>query len=308
MNKLVEFFFIFLLAVSCSTHKKNESRFTETVNFENTNHQIELDPSNNKNDTYGPNIDENSSLKRDDTQLRKPVVTLDLVPSLYASLSYITLFRELEKNKIYPNIINTSGFSLVIAALYSKYKSASKLEWKVFALLRKLKGIKVHTSNWYDVIDNFLMEEFKNTRLEQLKILVSVPTSGLRNELITSGKITEIIMNSIKIANSNSFINRPHYDYFPKLKKLGTDLYYLVSGFPNRFNFKTPNGFAWGIYTRVSGLYRSQGEALFEIKNEFPFIDTLPNLSDMLINTKSDVTFISDKISQEVADWINKNN
>lgn len=296
------------MGVSCTVKRGSNSIFNETVNLENSNHKIEVDPSNEKDDTYGPNLSDQSQHTQDKSSQRKPVIAIDLVPALYASLGYITLFRELEKKKIYPNIINTSGFSLVIATLFAKYKSASKLEWKVFALLRKLRGVKVHTSDWYEKIEAFLKEEFKQTRIEQLKVLITVPSSSVKRELTTTGRLIKVVMRSIKISSTNSFINRPHYEYAHKINALGVDLNFLISAFPDKFNFKIPNGFAWGLYTRVSGVFKGLGIETFKIRNELEFVDTLPNLSDLLINTKSDVSFISDKISQDVEDWINKNN
>tara|TARA_Y100000385_G_C13075460_1_gene631205 strand:+ start:793 stop:1719 length:927 start_codon:yes stop_codon:yes gene_type:complete len=308
MNRLFFLCIIFIIGASCTLQRGSDSIFNETVNLESSNHKIEVDPSNEKDDTYGPNLAIEAEQTQNKISQRKPVIALDLVPALYASLGYITLFRELEKKKIYPNIINTSGFSLVIATLYAKYKSASKLEWKVFALLRQLKGLKVHTSDWYQKIEGFLKEEFKHTRIEQLKVLITVPSSSVKRHLTTTGQLVKVVMQSIKISSSNSFINRPHYEYAHKINALGVDLNFLISAFPDRFNFKIPNGFAWGLYTRVSGVFNGSGIEILKIRNEIEFVDTLPNLSDLLINTKSDVTFISDKVSQDVEDWINKNN
>lgn len=307
MNKLT-IFVLLLLSCSCTSQRNKSSTFTETVNLGNPSKKIELDPSGEKHDTYGPRVDREKQVQIQEKVNRKPVIAIDLVPALYASLGYLSLFKELEKNKIYPNIINASGFSLVIAVLFAKYRSASKLEWKIFALLRKLKGVKVHTSSWYNKIETFLKSEFKQTRLEQLKILITIPTANVSKRLVTAGNLIKVVNDSIKITNSASFINRPHYDYSHKINTLGADMVFLISALPDKFNFKFPNGFAWGLYTRLSGVLSSVSPNTLKISSELKFIDTLPNLSDMLINSKSDVHFISDKISQQVEDWISKNN
>lgn len=308
MIKILNTLIILISISSCSLRNNSNKNFVETVDLESSKEVVKVDTTEEGSDTYGPSLAQGSDDLKVNENKRKPVLAIDLVPALYASLSYITLFRELEKNKIYPNIINTSGFSLVIAALYAKYKSASKLEWKMFALLRKLKGVKVHTSDWYSEIEEFLNLELGKSRLEQFKILITVPTSSIKKKLMTTGPAVKLIMKSLRISNSDAFINRPHYEYVSEIKNLGVDLSFLISSFPDSFNFKIPNGFAWGLYTRVSGVYRRVDDEVLRIRNEIAFVDTLPNLSDMLINTKTDVRFISDKISQEVIDWINKNN
>lgn len=307
MNRIY-FALIFLVIFSCTTKQKVNDSFTETVSLEGTTEAISVDVNKESVDTYGPTFHgEQQDLQKSTTE-RAPVVTLDFVPSLYASLSYITLFKELEKKKIYPNIMVANGFSLIIASLYGKYKNSNKLEWKVFALLRKLQGIKVYSSEWYDEIESFLNDEFGNTRIEQLKVLVVVPGSLKKQKLVTTGKVSQVIMDSLSLTNSYAFINKPHFKYQSKVKELGSDLYFVVNSLPKKFNFKTPNGFVWGLYTRISGLYDNVDKNVLNIKSDIKFLDTLPNLSDLLINTRSDVSQITDTISQEITEWVNKNN
>lgn len=307
MNRFIILALSFLLFISCTVGLKKQSEFNETVTLDDTKGKIELNSDSSAKDTYGPSLEE-GKVQEVEQKKRVGVLTLDLVPSLYASLSYINLFKELERKKIYPNIISANGFSLIIATLYARYKNSNKLEWKVFALLRNLKGINVHTSKWYEAIEVFLSNEFKSQRIEQLKILIASPRPDPSDEITTTGLVTNIVMKSLRLAGRESFINRPHYNYRNALFNLGTDNYFLINAIPDKFNFKIPNGFAWGLYTRVSGVYSLSDTESLKITNSLKFIDTLPNLSDLLISSRSDVEKLVDIISQQQTDWINKNN
>lgn len=310
MNKLTALFlFILSFSTSCTFGPQQRGDFNETVALESSRPKIEVDVNEVHNDTYGPSLEKAENISMDKQKMqRKAVICFDLVPSLYASLSYISLFKELEKKEIYPNIINTSGFSAIIAALYGKYRNANKLEWKVFALLRNLKDKKIYSESWYNQIENFLQEEFKRTRLEQLSLLVTISSGQKNNPLVSSGEVVSTVMESLKISRPESFLNRPSWDYREKLQDLGTDLYFLINAFPEQFKFQTPNGFVWGVYTKVSGFYRDVDSNNFIIKSEIKFLDTLPNLSDLLISSHTDVSVIVDKISEDIEKWINKNN
>lgn len=299
--------FIFSFSVSCSFNPKSESGFIETVNIDKDQSNIETDITDkSEHNTYGPVFEEPANSTEEKSK-RVPVLAIDLTPSLYASFAYLSLLRELEKKQIYPNVINTSSFTLVVATLYAKYRSVNKVEWKIFSLLKELKNLTIFTGDWYDEIEKFLEKEFKNKRIEQFKILITIPEGKNSKKLIKTGRVVNVLMNSMRISKKTNFINQPHLSYRSKIQNLGVDLYFSVNTLPRNFSFKIPNGFVWGLYTRVSGMMHNDDQVYF-IGHQLSKIDMVPNLSDLFGSSSNSVREISEKIIDNYEDWLNKNN
>lgn len=304
---MIRFVVLSILICSCSTGFKKNSLFDETVNVEKNqiSNKADINEQIDQN-TYGP-VYESESKKSIDEKNRLPVFALDLVPSLYASLSYLALFKQLEENKIFPNIINTSSFTLVIAVLYAKYKSVNKVEWKLFSLLKKLRNTIIFTSQWRRAIEEFLINEFEDKRIEQLKILVTTPRGKNSQKLIKTGKVVDVIMNSLVVSKKENYINQPHFIYREKILELGVDLYFCLNALPKKFNFYVPNSYVWSLYTRISGMAHSDSSVNF-IGHQLLKIDKVPNMSDLFGTANESATFLNDEIKNIYQNWIDKNN
>lgn len=304
---MIRLIILSILICSCSTGFKKKSSFDETVSVEKnqSSNKADINEQIDQN-TYGP-VYEKESKNLLDEKNRLPVFALDLVPSLYASLSYLALLKQLEENKIYPNIINTSSFTLVIAVLYAKYKSVNKVEWKLFSLLKKLRNTIIFTPQWLSAIEEFLINEFEDKRIEQLKILVTTPQGKKSQKLIKTGKVVETIMNSLAVSKKDSYINQPHFIYRDKILELGVDIYFCINALPKKFNFYVPNSFVWGLYTGISGMAHSDPSVNF-IGHQLLKIDKVPNMSDLFGNANESATFLNDEIKNKYQNWIDKNN
>lgn len=304
---MIRLIILSILICSCSTGFKKKSSFDETVSVEKnqSSNKADINEQIDQN-TYGP-VYEKESKNLLDEKNRLPVFALDLVPSLYASLSYLALLKQLEENKIYPNIINTSSFTLVIAVLYAKYKSVNKVEWKLFSLLKKLRNTIIFTPQWLSAIEEFLINEFEDKRIEQLKILVTTPQGKKSQKLIKTGKVVETIMNSLAVSKKDSYINQPHFIYRDKILELGVDIYFCINALPKKFNFYVPNSFVWGLYTGISGMAHSDPSVNF-IGHQLLKIDKVPNMSDLFGTANESATFLNDEIKNKYQNWIDKNN
>lgn len=299
---------ILFFVSSCTYLKSKDYSFTETVSLSEGDKDASVNIDENKTIEYGPSF--NSKLDNQKTKkMRLPIVALDLVPSLYGSLSYINLFNQLEKKKIKITIINTSSFASIIAILYAKYGNSSRVEWKLFSLLKKLKNEQMFSRKWDREIENFLVKEFGKKRLEEFPILVTIPQGNSPTKLVSSGGVVELILETLRLEKGQSFLNQPNELYKAQVDKLGVDLRFKVSALPTNLKFRNPNGFVYGLYAKLGGYQKTiEDNNLYIIDVSFEFVDTIPNLSDLMMNSHADSERIAEEISQEIQEWISKNN
>lgn len=307
------FLFSFLL-FSCQSYRTNSrlSNEIETVNFEKNYTKPVLNPSSSGEDVYGPKSDSATAISETSEVSKTPIITLNLTPALYQSLGYGKVFSNLEKNKLKPNIIITSGFSAIIAAIYGKYLSASRLDWKIYALGRALKDeSKVFSSEWYEKIENFLDDEFGKMNLEELKIILALPVkkSNDQYELIHSGSIVKTIMESLKIqSNKVSLLTNPSNKYIGLEKKFGSDLTYNITMLPRKIYLKSGSGFVLGVYSKLAGYIHFKGDRYFVLQqNDNVSIDEFPNISDLMSSVSEQSDTIQKEILDSIDSWTNKN-
>jgi len=214
---------------------------------------------------------------------RIPVISLTLYSSIYHSLAILDLIKQLDKKNIKISMISSQGFGSVVAALYAKEKSTSYLEWKLFALLKKLKGQAVYSKVWNRTLGAFIEKEFNNLKVSQLKILFLTPENNNNNKLFLSltDKVSSVLKRTLNIKSDSNFLSKPKL-YSSNLKKLGADLSYSLSFLPARINFNNITGFEWGIYTKYLGFVMSNPEDIrvFRSEKSAP-LDQLNSLSDI---------------------------
>lgn len=311
--KFIPLILILFTLFSCALDERRNTSDFDTVDFSRKFHTPKVETGVAGEDVYGPSAQSSSSINKNPSQ-KQAVVALDLSPALYQSFSYLKLISDLEKKKININIIISSGFSAIIAALYAKYRSANRLDWKAYALIRKLeKEKKVFSTSWLNTIELFLKEEFNETRLEQLRLLIAIPTYNKNdNKLILkhTGPIVETIMTSLRFQRSReSFLLNPSVSYFGKEKVFGADKVFRVTSFPKTFKLKTPSGFVLGVYSKLAGFIYYQTDKYMELSSEkFLYIDKIPNISDLMSSVSEPSEVISLKILNSIEEWTNKNN
>lgn len=223
---------------------------------------------------------------------RSPLVALDLYPALYNSLGYVSTFAALEKNGIDVNIVSASGFSSVIAALYAKHGSAGMVEWKSFELYQLLGDKQPFQEEWRRTLRRFLEKEFGKKKLSQLKKLMVVPRrEGENTALETNRETVEAIMESVNLSGNASVLVQGNFDYLPALKNFGADVVRRISFLPSKILLKHPDGFVFGVYSKLAGRALSPEES----KVEFVFgqavageIDSFNNLSDIINQTREE--------------------
>ena len=134
-------FLIFFIVTSCALDERRNTTDFDTVNISKEFHSPKVETGFEGEDVYGPSAENTSDFSETPNE-KQAIIALDLSPALYQSFSYLKIFSDLEKKKININIIISSGFSAIIAALYAKYKSANRLDWSAYALIRKLENEK----------------------------------------------------------------------------------------------------------------------------------------------------------------------
>lgn len=307
----MKFLILALFLISGCAGIKPVSNSIESVNIENDFHSPVLNTEKIENDVYGPMANSSSPITVEKNNSQRYILALDLSPALYQALAYAKLFTNLERKNIKVNIITSSGFSAIIAVIYAKYQSSSRLDWKLYALMRELgDGNIVFTSSWYRKIENFLKNEFNETRLEELKTLVAIPIfENGKYRLVHSGNIVSVLMESIKLQDSkNSFLLTPSPEYFGLEKEFGTDGIFRITAMPRRIRLKTISGFVLGVYSKLAGFIHYQTNEFQVLQEEENiFIDNNPNISDLMSSVSESSKKISEEISVSIEEWTNKN-
>lgn len=269
-------FLILILLFSCSTAQKKE----EIVNVEmstDISANVEIDKT--QNTSYGPSIETAPKIK---TKPRSAVISLTLYTSMYQSLAFLDLIKKLEKNSINISMISSQGFGSVLAALYAKEKSTSYLEWKLFDLLKRLKGKKIYSKDWSQTINSFISAEFKGLKVNQLKILLLIPEfNGSSLVMNKSEKVSSVLKRAISLKEKSSFMTHPRL-YHNDFTKMGADISLMLGFLPQFINFKNLDGYEWGVYTRYLGqVLKSENEVEILRTSKKVELDSLQPLSDI---------------------------
>jgi len=298
----MKYLFILTILFSCSqTSKISDIDGVDLTSGRNSSVEI----SKSKLDTYGPNFNSDSAPT---SKKRNPVVAINLYSTIYHSLAFVDLIKKLEKKQVKISMVSSSGFGSILAALYAKKASSSYLEWKLFELLKRLKGKEIYSSNWYKELHAFIKTEFKNVRMNQLKILFIVPeTRSGKTRLNMSGKIVSAIKNSLNLKSKINYFQRPIL-YENQLKKSGADLVYSVGFLPSRVKFDKIDGFSWGQITKYYGILLKEKDRFTLMRSESLIeLDRLAPVSTITGLYKNDINNLVDQIEQEFKNWEEEN-
>lgn len=269
-------YLLLLLLFSCAQSKVTYD--ISSVSLENENAEsVEIDK--NSQTDYGPT---KTALETPDQGKRKAIVSLTFYSSIYHSLAFVDLIKNLEKRNINLSMISSQGFGSLIAAIYAKEKSSSYLEWKLFELLKSLKGKRVFSSDWRSVVNKFTKKEFGQLKVNQLKVMLLIPEIEDGGVILNkNGLVVDLIKSSLELSSTKNFFNSP-VNYSDQLKSLGPDLNFHLAFIPKRVQFKSFNGLEWGIYTRYLGYLLKKSSNIHLMRSEsIGEIDSLIPLTDI---------------------------
>ncbi|MEX0799462.1 MAG: hypothetical protein WD025_08450 [Bacteriovoracaceae bacterium] len=285
---------ILILVLSACAQERPKKDFY-TVELEGSDSRSQLIITDQMNADYGPSPrreSKNESTADSIAMENKKVLALDLYPALYHSLGYVSIFIELEKQGVKLDIVSSTGFTSIVAALYAKYGSANMLEWKTFELYQLLGSKKPFSDDWRQEIEDFLKKEFGTLKLNQLKKLFILPSlvEG-RIHVDTDRKVISALMEAIDLSEKTNMLLGNNYDYLGQLKKYGADQVYRVSFLPGKIELKRPNGYVFGIYSRLQGASKNFSESpnIYLYKDALKgSLDVFHNLSDALDQTRDE--------------------
>ncbi len=284
----MRYLIIFLFSFSCSSYQQNKN-ISSTVQLKNNEKNIVIDS----------NV-EVPSRKVEKVEVKVPNVGIFLYPTLYTSLAVVELLRQLEAVHIKVNTISSFGYGAVIAALYAKEGTTSYLEWKIFALLRKLEGYTPYTKEWEKVILNFIELEFKNLKVNELKLSLVIP--GIKSNPDRSITVADVLKSTLDIANKNHFITSKDF-YFNIDSIIKTDIQFNIMFLPKEIGFEKLSSFNYGVYTYYLGQVMDKDfikivHAESEIK-----LDKIYSSSDIYTLFFSNIVILRDHIEEDVSSW-----
>ncbi|MCO4755899.1 MAG: hypothetical protein KC478_15570 [Bacteriovoracaceae bacterium] len=277
---------VLALFLSACAHIEPLERPAELVELDDLKGQEVVIITEDANLDYGPPTTGVESDEAPEQVAAEPILALDLFPALYHSLGYVSTFQELEKRKLKAHIISSSGFTSIIAALYAKYGASNMVEWKTFELYQKLGKTKVYSENWRSKINEFLLKEFGSTRLNELEKVLVIPSAidgGVK--LDPRKKIVDAIMDAIDLSERSNLLASNRYNYLSSLKQYGADIVFRISFLPDNINFNRPDGYIFGIYSRLRGSLVAN-DYTFNFSSESENLDSIKNMSDLLSRVK----------------------
>ncbi len=316
MKKILNNAFLLFLFFSCSfLNHRDKIDSGEINNSADSGIIINIDDDS---VVYGPS----ASVKQDEginSKKRDPVIMHVLAPGLFLTSSYIGTLKRFERDKIPVNMLAGSEFGALIAALYSKYKKTSMLEWKIFSLNQKLlKAGKIYKDNWNDILYKFIDNEFKNEKIEKYKIPLILPLySKQYNKVIyvKKGRATTILKAQFRIDHADKLSFLPPQDLvlysLDALKDKGADIVVGHKVLQDKISFYEDNGFLWGVYQNIRDRFNSEFNALDvvvipDLKNIN--IDDSQKSTETISLSSTQAEFWALEISQKIEKWKEENN
>jgi hypothetical protein len=298
----MKFIVIILLLVSCSSKKITPE--VETVSIQKPNNKsLKIDTSLEIDEVFEPKADLPSEVEI------KSVKSLTIYSTLYSSLGLVEFFKRSEKKKHHFKVITANGFASIVSVLYAKKESASLLEWKLFELLKQIKGHIPFSKPWKRKIRSFMVKEFGSQTLDKLAVQVGIPEYNEENEITLSlkGGIVDNVMGSLDMGSSKAFYIRPIH-YRGPLNMLNVDIKYQLSFVPSKFNFKKLEGYTWGIFTSYLSFIQDKPEDLILITTEKKlWIDKINPLSDIIHAYKKSIDDALIKFEEMEKEWKEEN-
>lgn len=297
----MKIFFLLIIFISCATSKKSTD--LDTVTFSNT-HDDKLAISEDSMEVIPIQVDTSDKLGDEVGREKKAVISLSFYSSLYSSLALVNFFKLIEQEEIDISVINANGFAAVVCALYAKEKNSNTLEWKLFALLKQLKGLRPYGKEWREVIAEFITKEFAKTELSELKISLQIPTI-INNDIVMlkDSKVREVLLKNLDLENKTNYFKRPVL-YKRNLVENRSDLNFNFVFIPSNIKFKLIDGYSWGIFTNYFGFILKNEQNINQIKTQQDiFIDDLAPLSDINGAYQAEAQQSIEKIQNEIKLW-----
>ncbi len=310
MKRILSNILLVLLFVSCSkislisSGSIDQDKGSEIV----INEDIETQ-------TYGPQAESTDSIVKSE---RQPVICHLFPPGLYHSASYIGILKRFEKRKIPVNMLMGSEFGALISALYAKYEKASVVEWKFFSLVQKLSQKKLFSSDWKNILENFIEHEFSKIRIERLKIPLILPLySKELNKVIyiRKGHAVTILKAHFELDRASKLSILPPQNLVlyseEAVSNLGADIIATYIPFEEKIEFIIDDGLIWGIYSNIKnrislelGLFKTT----FYLQYKNDKIDDSSNLSSFITLSQRQAENFAIEIIQQIQFWKENNN
>lgn len=270
-----------------ATVEIDDSEFDARVEVSNLHENLSTE--------YGPTLNENlPHAKSEQTSARK-VLGLTFLPAGNLSVGYLGFLKGLEKHRINPNILVCPELAALVCVLYGKYKDLNRVEWELFDFYSKLEGYEFLGTDWQDAFSDLMKKEFKNERLEQLKVVVGIPVKSNMNKIkiYSKGLIVEIMEINLNVSAQypGSVILDKQMDYSKFLSGRGADVISSISIQPGKKVLKLNNGFLFGIYSKLFYSSKSmldENDFLIEIDREIDSKENILGVSNMVLEKSDD--------------------
>ncbi len=294
----MKLFILVFLFFSC-THKPDNYDISSVSLSAGTSDSIEIDNDGGEADLAKQGA--NDTVKPTEKQ---PKINLTLYSTIYHSLAFLELVKSFEKNEIEVNIISSQGFGTILAALYAKEKSASYLEWKLFDLLKRLKGKIAYSKKWRKEILKYVEKEFKELKVQDLKLVLVIPyLEGKNVKASKEAKIVDLIDLSLDLNSRKNYFNSPT-PYGDLIKVMGADLSFEIAFLPKSIKFNSLNGFEWGIYTSFLGKVMKDDYGVQVLRStNTAGLDELKPITDISKNYKGLIDGFTLEVQEAINSW-----
>ena len=261
----------------------------------------------------------NESEGEESHEVSDPVVGYYFTDALYRSFSYLGCIKSIERAQLPIDIVSGSGWGGLVAALYSKYKDSSKVEWKVFNLMQGLKdNDPIYKSEWSYKIGNFLAQEFHNEKVESLKVPLVIPFYNNKKGKVSYRSRGPFDLELSSILNlqfvSKNFLYTSAIVASPLslqgMRKKGVDIIIVFDALSPDVSFKKIDSHVWGVYMRYFGLFQLQKKKAQEAsryffslgENRF-HLDDSSKINETILLGEESCEKIASQIKEIIKDW-----
>ena len=270
----MKYLLLCFLFIACQNRAiKNEM---STINFDKkTKKSISISE---KHGVYGP-VGSEAVEELSPNEKKNTITAVKLMPALYNSFLYVQILKKLEKENIVIDVIESNGFTALIAALYADSESMTDFEWKIFKLYKSLDGQETFSGSWQDKVLDFTKKEFKKKKLFQLKKLLLIPRVS-KNELYYNHdlKVSEAMALEIQNRTRKSFYINPtlNEENFKKVSQCDYCFYLSVNS--ARIKLENYANDQLSIFSKITGLIYKNESKIYIMKDIKENMDKLNGL------------------------------
>lgn len=266
--------YLLLTFILCSCQNRTIKNDLSTINFQNDNKvkiNIEKDPLN----SYAEKIER----KDEKTKVKKRIIAVKLMPALYNSFLYVQLIKKLNKENMDITVIESNGFTSVIAALYANSETVSEFEWKIFKLYKALEGLKTFYGKWQTAVIEFVKKEFQNKKLYQLNKLLLIPRIAKNKAIYNHDlKVSEAISLELQDKTRKTFYINPVFDFSSMKQVSHCDYCFNLSVNSKNIKLLNYSSDQLGAFSKITGLVFKNKEKIFILDQVVSEMDKLNGL------------------------------